>query len=193
MIEPNQTDRDLLERLRNRDAQAFEMIYQSHWLSLYRVSCKILENESVAKDIIQDVFVSLWEKAPHHQILNIKAYLTQAVKYSCFMHLRSGAISQKHLTRINALLVSSSTEDEYDLKELQLNINESIQALPEKCREVFQLSRFEYMSNKKIAEHLNISPKTVENQITKAIRLIRLSVNKTTLLFFLFQLIQIRG
>jgi RNA polymerase sigma-70 factor (ECF subfamily) len=94
--------------------------------------------------------------------------------------LRSGAISQKHLDHINhrAVEISTSTEQEFDAQELQAVLDQSMDRLPEKCREIFYLSRFELLPNKKIAEQLQISPKTVENQITKALRILRLSVNK---------------
>lgn len=187
MNKGKERESDLLFRLKNRDSRAFELIYNDHWLLLFRIARKIVDDEAIAKDLIQDVFVSLWEKASLQQISNLSAYLTQAVKYSCFMHLRSGAISQKHLARLNALIESNTIEEEYNLKELQQALDQGIESLPEKCREVFCMSRFEYLPNQKIAEKLNISPKTVENQITKALRILRLSVDKMAFLLFFIQ------
>ena len=94
------------------------------------------------------------------------------------MQLRSGRISEKHLHQMNLIIASNELEEELDAKELQSRLDESIAALPEKCREVFYLSRFESLPNRKIAERLKISQKTVENQITKALKILHTSVDK---------------
>jgi RNA polymerase sigma factor (sigma-70 family) len=79
---------------------------------------------------------------------------------------------------MNLIIASNALEEEMDAKELQFILDQRIATLPEKCREVFYLSRVESLSNKKIAEKLNISHKTVENQITKALKILQTSVNK---------------
>ena len=101
------------------------------------------------------------------------------------MHLRSGRILEKHLNQMNLIIASNELEEEMEAKELQFVLDESIATLPERCREVFYLSRFESLSNKKIAERLKISNKTVENQITKALKILHTSVDKLAI-FFLF-------
>jgi RNA polymerase sigma factor (sigma-70 family) len=98
------------------------------------------------------------------------------------MQLRSGRITEKHLQRITTIVFENSVEEEVEAHELQKILDQEIAALPEKCREVFYLSRVELLPNKKIAEKLQISPKTVENQITKALRSLRMSVDKLTIL-----------
>lgn len=85
---------------------------------------------------------------------------------------------------MNLVIAANTLEDEINAKELQSLLDESIATLPEKCREVFYLSRVESLSNKKIAERLNISHKTVENQITKALKILHTSVDKLAVLFF---------
>jgi RNA polymerase sigma-70 factor (family 1) len=174
----NLSDSQLIDRLRSGDQNAFTVIYDRHWESLYRTALRILEDHEQAKDVVQEAFISLFEKANTNSIRNLQAYLYQVVKYQCFMQLRSGKISEKHLSQINTIIASNELEEELHAKELQVVLDESIAALPEKCREVFYLSRVESLPNKKIAEKLNISHKTVENQITKALKILHVSLNK---------------
>ena len=178
----DRTDAELLDLLRAGDRHVFATIYDRFCPVLYRVAFRILNDEDLAKDVLQEAFMMLFEKANERLIVNLKAYLFQTVKYQCFMHLRAGRISEKHLHQMNLIIASNALEEEMDANELQFVLNTSIATLPEKCREVFYLSRIEALSNKKIAERLNISHKTVENQISKALKILHTSVDKFALL-----------
>jgi RNA polymerase sigma-70 factor (family 1) len=184
----NLPDSQLIDQLRSGDQNAFTAIYDRHCAALYRTALRILQDHELAKDVVQEAFISLFEKANENTIRNLQAYLYQVVKYQCFMQLRSGKISDKHLSQINTIIASNEVEEELHAKELQLVLDESIAALPEKCREVFYLSRFESLSNKKIAERLNISHKTVENQITKALKILHVSLDKLVTIAFVVML-----
>jgi RNA polymerase sigma-70 factor (ECF subfamily) len=183
-----QTDAALLDLLKIGDQHAFTIIYDRYCSKLYRAAFKILDDDDLAKDVIQETFIMLFEKANDRMITNLQAYLFQTVKYQCFMHLRSGRISEKHLHQMNSVIISNALEEELDAKELQSLLDDSIATLPEKCREVFYLSRVESLSNKKIAERLNISHKTVENQITKALKILHTSVKKLAVFIFFIDL-----
>jgi RNA polymerase sigma-70 factor (family 1) len=183
-----QTDAELLDLLKIGDKRAFTIIYDRYCSKLYRAAFKILEDHDLAKDVTQETFIMLFEKVSDRMIINLQAYLFQTVKYQCFMHLRSGRISEKHLHQMNLIIASNTLEEELNAKELQFLLDESIATLPDKCREVFYLSRFESLSNKKIAERLNISHKTVENQITKALKILHTSVNKLAVLILFMSL-----
>jgi RNA polymerase sigma-70 factor (family 1) len=184
----NLSDSQLIDQLRSGDQNAFTAIYDRYCAALYRTALRILQDHELAKDVVQEAFISLFEKANENTIRNLQAYLYQVVKYQCFMQLRSGKISDKHLSQINTIIASNELEEELHAKELQLVLDESIAALPEKCREVFYLSRFESLSNKKIAERLNISHKTVENQITKALKILHVSLDKLVTIGFVVML-----
>jgi RNA polymerase sigma-70 factor (family 1) len=187
MKDGNHSDQELVRLIRCRDRRAFNIVYQRHWLRLYRTACKIVHEESVAEDVIQDTFVALWEKGCFQEILNLEAYLYQVVKLQCLMHLRSGHITKKHLDHFAAMATAQVTEEEeeYAAKQLEELLQESINNLPEKCREVYYLSRVEDLPNKMIAERLHISTKTVENHITKALRHLRVSLDKLAVLLLL--------
>lgn len=186
MDHESNTDAELVTRVRSGDERAFDLIYSTHWLRLYKVARRITEDDAVAQDIIQDTFVSFWEKGCHKNIISIEAYLYQTVRFRCFMHLRSGSISRKHIDHFKRIIASASFEQEYEAREIEDILQRSIDHLPERCREVFYLSRIQSLPNKKIAEKLQISPKTVENQITKALKHLRLSMEKLTILILLF-------
>ena len=188
MNSSNRTDRELLDLLKAGDHRAFATIYDRHCAVLYRTAFNILSDQDLAKDVVRETFIMLFEKVNERTIINLQAYLFQTAKYQCFMHLRSGRISEKHLHDINLIIESNTLEEELDAKELQSVLDQSIATLPAKCREVFYLSRFESLSNKKIAERLNISHKTVENQITKALKILHTSVDKLTALILFMEL-----
>jgi RNA polymerase sigma-70 factor (ECF subfamily) len=184
MTPSDRTDSELLDQLKSGDRRAFSTIYDRYCSSLYHTAIKILNDSDLAKDVVQDTFIMLFEKADKRMILNLQAYLFQTVKYRCFMHLRSGRISQKHLQLMNLIIASNELEEELDAKELQSLLDESIATLPQRCREVFYLSRFECLPNREIASRLKISNKTVENQITKALKILHTSVDKIALAIF---------
>ena len=91
------SDGELLLIFKSGDVRAFDALFNRHWKPLYCLAKKILEDEDLAKDTLQEAFVALYENAVRHQVVNVKSWLFQAVKYQCFMHLRSGKISQAHL------------------------------------------------------------------------------------------------
>jgi RNA polymerase sigma-70 factor (ECF subfamily) len=166
------------------DREAFEHAFHTYWEKLYNLARKILDDDVAAQDVVQDVFVNLWERAKQSHILNLEAYLHQAVKYACFMHMRSGKISAKHIERLQIIAHATSqvVRDPLEIEELETSIQKEIDNLPQKCREVFYLSRFQELSHQEIARQLNISLKTVENHMTKALRLLRVSIEKIVVL-----------
>jgi RNA polymerase sigma-70 factor (family 1) len=183
-MDKNISDNDLLMALKAGDKTAFNALYDRYWSVLFRLAFRILERHDASKDVVQEVFVSFFEKHSKRDISNVKAYLLQSTKYQCFMQLRAGKLTAKHIERMENVITCNLVDEEIEADELQKAIDHQIASLPEKCREVFELSRVEELTNKKIAERLNISQKTVENQITKALRTLRLTVDKLAFLAF---------
>lgn|SRR5687768_3989683 len=179
------SDGELLLIFKSGDITGFNELFNRHWKPLFNLATKILNDEDLAKDTLQEIFVSFYENAIHKEIIHVKPYLYQSVKYQCFMFLRSGKISEKHLHRLEAVASANCVDEYMDAEELESLLLRRIETLPDKCREVFYLSRYELLSNKKIAEQLNISQKTVEHQITKALRTLRVSLDKLSLLALL--------
>jgi RNA polymerase sigma-70 factor (ECF subfamily) len=182
----NFSNQKLMQLLANGSQRAFELVYDRYWKDLYRLAVRILQDDAKAEDVVQEVFVSFYENGDKKQIVNLKAYLYQSARYQCFMQLRAGKITAKHLERMSKVIFSNIVEEEFEAQEMEQILEKGISALPEKCREVFYLSRVELLSNKTIATQLKISPKTVENQITKALKTLRATVEQSTVLLFLF-------
>ncbi|WP_207421111.1 RNA polymerase sigma-70 factor [Desertivirga brevis] len=166
---------DLIKGLQNGEVLYFEKIYAKYSSRLYTSAYNILRNKQVCEDIVQELFIELWVKREKLQIQNLKSYLYTAVRNKVLMTIRSGKVVLD--LEVVEMLVSEYDADNGVLqKELQENLEKGISELPEKCREVFVLSRKQQLSHKEIANLLNISVKTVENHLTIALRRLRASM-----------------
>jgi len=171
-------DRQLMRMVSQNDHSAFEVIYTRYWEVLVRTAYNITQDKEVCYDCVQEIFISLWEKRKQVAIKNLSRYLFGAVRLKMFEYLRNGNISQKHLDRMNFILSSNNVEQIIYHNELKRELDLSLAKLPVRCKEVFELSRFEYISHTGIANKLNISPKTVEGHITRALKQIRSDLDK---------------
>lgn len=181
-IAPNQDD-ELMNRLKNDDRRSFDVIYTKYWSKLYISAYNILRNREISEDIIQEIFVALWLKRSTSRIDNLNNYLFTAVRFQVLKSIRDRKGRADLFEEIEQLDTSSDIEKILFEKELSQRLDENIALLPEKCREIFILSRKKHLSVKEIAEQLHISPKTIENQIGIALR--RLRSNMGDLLFWL--------
>ena len=134
-----------------------------------------LKDEQEAIELVQEIFISIWEKRETSALLdNPKAYLMTSVKNRCYNKITRKKDAANSLEMLGDILISADdTSSPIEAKQTEQHILQIIDKLPEKCREIFILSRFEQMSYKAIAEHLGISLKTVENQIGNALKFLR--------------------
>ncbi|MEE1945021.1 RNA polymerase sigma-70 factor [Pedobacter sp. KR3-3] len=182
-------DNDLLASLCNNDHSAFEKIYNKYWSKLYVSAFNLLRNRELCEDILQDIFTQLWLKRTTNKIDNLNNYLLTSVKFQVFKAIRDGKGRTDLLITEEIINDPLSPENFLNEKELNRILDENIEQLPEKCREIFILSRKNHLTVKQIATRLNISPKTVENQITIAIKRLRLNMGDFLfwLLLFLYE------
>lgn len=168
----NNDDILLLNLIKEDDKLAFRHLFETFFTPLCRFMHVYISDKAIVEELALDIFVYVWENRKTLQIqLSFKAYLFQAARNKCLNVLR-----QKKKT----ISLSETDNDIVDTEVMSLEedelyrvIQEAIFALPEKCREIFNLSRNENLSNKEIAEKLNISVKTVEGQITKALKRVK--------------------
>lgn len=177
MAQLSASDLDLIDRLKQDDESAMAVIYKAYWEPLYRSAYNVFKNREICEDIVQELFIRLWKNRHAVEIsISLKAYLHASIRYEVFRQIRAGRANEHIyddlLERLHAPAVHTSIEYE----ELVTQISSIVEQLPEKCREVYKLSRQENLSHKQIAERLNISTKTVENHLTKALRLLRTSL-----------------
>lgn len=176
-------DSELLDLIKSGDETAFDEIYRRHWDTLYKAAYYLLQDEATAMDIVQDVFVWLWEHRDHVVLTTLRGYLVMAVRYKVANYIRHRKVRAAFVTANTLPEPAENTEElALELKELKNIIAIFTQQLPERCREVFQLSREEHLSNREIALQLNISEKTVENQITLALKKLRVRLGSMSLL-----------
>ena len=174
------TDNDyLLKEIKAGNTEAFEFLFKSYYPRLLGYAMRFVQGEEEARDIVQECFISFWERREYLASISITSLLFTIVRNSCLNYLKHLSIVEKyqldylahkkgeeHLYHADFLL---HTDDKLLFDELQTQVNAVIGNLPERCREVFLLSRFEGMKNREIAEKLNISTTAVEKHISKAI------------------------
>ena len=152
----------------------YESTFREHYEPLTRYAHSILKSQEEAEDAVQRLFIKFWEKRFELQIDNVRAYLYRATYNTCLNQVKSNKNSLKHVPESEVQIHASDDASNGVLgDELQTQIEQAMEVLPEKCRQVFQLSRFEEKSYKEISEELNISVKTVENHIAKALKIMR--------------------
>lgn len=166
------------------DTISFEEIYRQYWSKLYIYAFNVLRERDLCEDIVQQVFTDLWAKRHDVQISNIHSYLHQSVKYQIFNHFRESKYKKQLLIEFDLINTQDQIDESYEKQELKNQIKEVIYQLPEQRRVIFEMSRYEGLSNKEISEHLSISVQTVKNQISESLKFIRKSLNSMFLLFF---------
>lgn len=175
-IQALHSDNSILERLQNDDRHALELLFKTHYAPLCRFAKNILKDKDQAEDMVQEVFLKIWDKRHALKVSSsLKAYLFMAVKNHCLNTLKLNERKNwlDEDMENDALLSNNEVESKLNAKHLNEKIQQAIELLPEKCKLTFQLSRHEEMSYKEIAELMNVSVKTVENQMGKALTFLR--------------------
>lgn len=168
-------DKAALKDLLNSEKKGLEYLFKKYHSFLVKFSIQIVKREEVAEDIVQDLFFKLWgNRKQKEQVQHIKSYLFQSVKNQSINFLKSSKsnIQSDDLYKFDHL-TKNNVDELVQYESLQESIQKVLLKLPEKCRIIFKLSRFEQKSYKEIADKLNISIKTVENQMGKALKIMR--------------------
>lgn len=172
------SDTTLIDRLKQGDKAAFDELFRFYYKYLVVVAHKYLNDRDGSRDMVQDVFLDLWKRREEvHIDQSAKFFLRRAVINKCLASKRkSDRITvNTELVNIDKSAVDSTT-DQVAFNDINAFVNQIIEGLPKRCREVFILSRKMEMSHKEIAAKLNISTKTIENQMTKALKVMRLEL-----------------
>jgi RNA polymerase sigma-70 factor (family 1) len=176
-------DKVLIDRLRNGDELALTELYNRFWQLLFVSAYNIIKDKELCEDIIQDIFMNIWHNREKLEInISLKGYMYACARYQVFNQFRKNKdkIHVELFDNLEERFQYTTPETQIMHDELVQQINFIVDTLPEKCQVVYKLSREEQLSHKEIAERLNISTKTVENHITKALHTIRMSIGSTT-------------
>lgn len=169
----------IVQRLISKDKRAFELVFNQYYNVMVLYACRFMDTRPEAEEITQDVFVKFWEKCESlSEDSSIKSYLYRSVHNSCLNAIKHHKVKDGYRQHVINMMESSyQTElEEEDPDALRNRINQEIDKLPPRCAEIFKLSRFEGLKYQEIAEHLEISVKTVEVQMGKALKVLRESL-----------------
>ncbi|SMC95760.1 RNA polymerase sigma-70 factor [Pedobacter africanus] len=161
------------------DDEAFEHLFKMHFKALHAYAIAILRDEDIAEEVVQNMFLKFWEK---RELLNIqtsvKAYLYKCVYHDSLNLLKHEKIKTKYQDFATYTMNSHNepASSKVETSELERQIGLALNELPEQCRTIFQMSRFEELKYREIADQLGLSVKTIENQMGKALKIMRLKL-----------------
>ncbi len=174
------TDSQLLDLVKTGDESAFAEIYERYWTVMYIHVLKMLGDEDDSKDLIQELFTSLWLKGAQIEFsTNLSGYLYISARNKVINMIRQNKIRKDYLSSLAEFgaQTSNTTLEQLNVRDLHTAFEREVQSLPYKMRQIFELSRKQNLSHKEIALRLDISDKTVKKQISNALKIIRLRLN----------------
>lgn len=159
-------DQDLLLLLVNGDHEAFSIIYKKYWRRIFVAAYDSLQDVKQSQDIVQDIFVRLWEKRADYEIKNLNAYLYSSVRHSVLKTVTSEKVKDSFFAALRHLTMEASSADHDILTaELLKAYHALLEKMPPQRRKIFQMRYEEDLKTREIAERLNITQKTVQNQL----------------------------
>jgi len=184
------SDSTVITLIKEGSEKAFEWVFKAHFKSLHSYAYTFLKDDELAEEVVQNVFFRVWEKREALKTDgSLKAYLYRAVHNESLNYLKHQQVKANFQVYYAGQL-EHQQEDNSSKKlmigELEKHIQQAMSELPQQCRSIFQLSRFEQMKYQQIADHMGLSVKTIENQMGKALKLMRTKLAEfLTLLFFI--------
>lgn len=174
----HEQDLELFERIKRDDLKAYEAVFRQYYQQLYRFAYNYLRDQVPSEEMAQEVFLYIWEKRGQIEIkTTLKTYLYSAIKNKCLNYIkyelpRKNELEESHL----AMMMVNQPEREEDSERMRRHIDAAVNELPTKCRHIFMLSRNAGLTYEEIAEELELSVKTVENQMSIALKKLRESL-----------------
>jgi RNA polymerase sigma-70 factor (family 1) len=161
------------------DRATFETVYNMYWEKVYAVCYNNIREIEPAREMVQDIFKSLWERRAELELENVNNYLIRSAKFKTFEYIRNKVSQQKHICNKYQGCPNSSncTEERVLFNNLKEKVNILVDTLPCQCKRVYKMSREQGLSNKEIASALLITERAVEYHITKALGVLRLSLS----------------
>jgi RNA polymerase sigma-70 factor (ECF subfamily) len=181
----------MLKSSQSLDERTLERLFRDHFTGLCQFAVGYVKDGEAAKEIVQEAFVNLWEKRDTIDLSKpVKSYLSASVRNRCLNHLRDHRKFSNDLLALENLSGETAfgQSDKMVESDIKRQVSKAIDELPEKCREIFMLSRYENLKYQQIADKLRISVKTVETQMSKALQHMRLRLGEYLTIFFMLTL-----
>jgi RNA polymerase sigma-70 factor (ECF subfamily) len=178
------SDKELLQLIAMSNSEAFSLLYRRYWEELFVTAARALRDKEGAEDIVQDVFLSLWNR--RHELTvegSLAAYLHTSVRYKAIQYIEKNITRRDYLALLADISVNTlppNAEVNLQVEELQKTISNTIEKMPPKMQQVYILSRQEQLSHKEIAEQLIVSAETVKKHIQHALQLIKTAIQYTS-------------
>lgn len=181
-----QSNSTLLKQISTGNIEAFNLLYKQYWDKLYAFAYRISNGDKeVSQQIVQDVFVYIWEKKASLKVDNLDSYLFQATKFQVYNYYRKRKIDTEYLEEsFEAYLTEIDFSEESPVYDILYG---AIEKLPEKRKNILLLNKIQGLNIEQIAEQLNISPQTVKNQLGSAIKQLRVELKDVSVLLVLFE------
>lgn len=184
------TDEALLKQMAEDDREAFTLLYRRYWEGLFITAAKALRDKEEAGDVVQDVFLSLWNRRHELRIEgSLAAYLHTSVRYKAIQYIEKNITRRDYLAMFADVAIQyppPNAEISLQLKEMEQAIGKSVARMPPKMQEVYLLSRQKHLSHKQIAEQLDISAETVKKHIHNALQLIKVNLPHCDIIILIF-------
>lgn len=173
-------EKDIIGLLKKGDENAFELFFRSNYKKLQAYAFFILKNEEQAYEVVQQVFFTIWSSREKLGIqTSLKSYLYKSVYHECLKEIKKRSMHEAyrvHAQRSKEDSAPGSASQKVDAAELNAGLQRALSDLPEQCRNIFELSRFEGLKYQEIADHTGLSIKTIESQMGKALKRLRISL-----------------
>jgi RNA polymerase sigma-70 factor (family 1) len=183
------SDADLWSLIIGDNYRAFCVLFDRYWLRLFNTAQRYLTSETACEEVVHDLFLNLWNRRKFLTIINIEHYLKASIRYQVYGYqkkIKNEIIFYKEDIEENDKLVSYNQGNEkIHSVELERQLESYLNALPVRCKEIFLLSRRDYFTNDEIAQMLNISKRSVENQITIALKHLRFNLKEIMIILIL--------
>ena len=185
------SEMQLIENFIQGDRSSFAILYKKYWYKLYLIAQRRLNDKAVSEELIQEIFLQLWEKRETLKINSLENYLVRAVRYSVIDYIRNEIVKNNYIHHYKSFIEQEElqTENIVAANDLAAYMEAGLKTLPEKSQEVFRLSRIENWPVTKIAAHLQLSEKGVEYHITKSLKTLRAYLKDFVAVAILFFLI----
>ncbi|SEA13215.1 RNA polymerase sigma factor [Pedobacter hartonius] len=189
MFQTQTSDLQLWASIRQDDESAFNELFKRYWIRLYKTAYQYLKDKEASEEVVHDVFLNIWDRRGELEILTFSSYMLTAIRYQIYNRMRaakSPLIYGDDQIPMNNFPDYNSAENKIEEQELHQEVYSYLQSLPKRCQEIFCMSRIDQLSNDEIALRLGISKRSVENQITIALKHLRICLKHLAAIMLMF-------